>query len=70
MTRAAVVAATQLATYDQAKEVWQRVLSMNEGTPLHLLSGVVSALLLLSVIVAHDFQLLLDLCVVYPSFAV
>jgi solute carrier family 25 oxoglutarate transporter 11 len=42
MVRASVVAMTQLATYDQAKEVWQSVLNLSEGTKLHLLSGVTS----------------------------
>lgn len=42
MVRASVVAMTQLATYDQAKDVWKSMLGLAEGTGLHLLSGVTS----------------------------
>jgi len=42
MVRASVVAMTQLATYDQAKDVWKALLGLADGTGLHLLSGVTS----------------------------
>ena len=40
VARAAVVAATQLGSYDQAKEVYRDALGVAEGAKLHLMSAV------------------------------
>lgn len=40
VTRAAVVAATQLGSYDQAKEVYHESLGIPEGAKLHLMSAL------------------------------
>ena len=41
-SRAMVVAMTQIATYDQAKEVWGQLLKLRDGPKLHLVAGVTS----------------------------